>query len=35
VIWATKAFLQDARSWEKGGKRRIAPATFEGENCLF
>jgi hypothetical protein len=27
VIETTMPFLQDARPWEEGGKRRIAPAT--------
>jgi hypothetical protein len=28
-------FQQAARPWEAGAKRRIAPATCEGESCLF
>jgi hypothetical protein len=32
VIWTTMAFLLAARSLEEGGKRRIAPAQFEGAN---
>jgi len=35
VIWTTMAFLQARRPWEEGGKRRMAPATFEGKYCLF
>ncbi|MFL5659127.1 MAG: hypothetical protein ACJ8CB_33705, partial [Ktedonobacteraceae bacterium] len=34
VIWTPRAFLTAARPWEEGGKRRIAPAKFEGEHCL-
>jgi hypothetical protein len=29
VIETPMPFLQDARPWEEGGKRRIAPAKFE------
>jgi hypothetical protein len=30
VIWATMLYLQAARPWEEGGKRRIAPALLIG-----
>jgi hypothetical protein len=35
VIETPIPFLPDARTWEEGGQRRIAPAKLEGENCLF
>jgi hypothetical protein len=35
VIETTMPFLQDARPWEEGGKRRIAPAKCEDEHSLF
>jgi hypothetical protein len=35
VIEITILFLQDARPWEEGGKRRIAPAKLQGERSLF
>jgi hypothetical protein len=35
VIETTIPFLQDARPWEEGGKRRIASAKFQGEHWLF